>query len=108
MYQGLDAVDSKAFIFRSRAWDIRKEDAEKLKGGIFCIHNAKSEPSSYGGEIRNIEFLPQEDNRGKIKAVVEFQATREAQGLDWPETSNPMEFLRVVIPEDAAGLSLAD
>jgi hypothetical protein len=38
-YQGLHDIDPKSFIFESRAWRIRPEDAPKLIGGLFCLHN---------------------------------------------------------------------
>jgi hypothetical protein len=99
-YRGLDDINPTSFIFESRAWRINREDAPKLIGGLFCLHSTKKQPSDYGGEILSIDYRPQADNNGEEMAVVKFQATNEARGREWPETNNPMEFLKVVIPHE--------
>ncbi|WP_108461485.1 hypothetical protein [Devosia naphthalenivorans] len=97
-YKGLDTIDPRALVFESRAWRLKPEDTSKLIGGLFCLHAAKADRSSYGGEIIEINFRPQEDNGGEVMAVVKFRADKEAIGLAWPDTNNPNEFLRVDLP----------
>lgn len=97
-YKGLDDIDPKAFIFESRSWRIKKEDADLLIGGTFCLHSSKAKVSDYGGEILEINYRPQADNDGEVRAVVKFRATKEARGLSWPKTTNPMEIVGICIP----------
>lgn len=94
-YKGLDDIDRAAFIFDSRAWGIKREEAAKLIGGLFCIHSAKRELSEFGGEILAITYSPQANNNGEEMAVVRFKAVKGARGIAWPATTNPNEFLRV-------------
>lgn len=101
-YQGLDDFDRKNFVFESRAWRIKPDDAPKLIGGLFCLHERKAKASDYGGEILEINYRPQTDNDGEVMAVVKFKASNEARGVAWPDTSNPNEFLRVVLEGETA------
>lgn len=93
--KGLVPIDKSQHIYDSISWRISEDQIDGLIGKPFFMHESKSSPSYFGGNIIQIVRRPIEDNDGEIRAVVRFQATKEAKGIKWPPTDNPNEYHRV-------------
>jgi len=93
--KGLVLVDKSSWTYDAVSWRVSEDDIPALIGKTFCMHQSKAEPSYRGGTILAIRREPIPDNDGEVRAIVRFQATKEASGLAWPPTDNPNEYHRV-------------
>lgn len=80
--KGLVCLDPKETIYRSEAWALTAAEVAKLAGGRVYFHQAKAEPSYFGGQVLEIESLPGENPQ---RFALRLKADRAAKGVGWDE-----------------------
>lgn len=93
--KGLKTLDRAKGIYESTSWRVPEHLCMNLIGKTFAMHESKTKPSYFGGEIIAVDRKPIEDNGGEVRAIVTFRATREGKGINWPPTDNPNEYHRI-------------
>lgn len=93
--KGLVLVDRGSWTYDSISWRVAEDEIPGLIGKTFCMHLSKSQPSYRGGRIVSIRREVIDDNGGEVRAIVRFEALKEATGLAWPPTDNPNEYHRI-------------
>jgi hypothetical protein len=94
--KGLSIVTKGSVIYRSRAWDIPVDDADRLVNGYIYFHETKAAPSYFGGKVTSYEII--EIDKAHSKRI-EFTITADmqAKGASWEGRSDDMAWYSGVI-----------
>lgn len=69
-------------VFESGFWPLSVNDAERLVGGMAYLHQAKAQPSYFGGKVKSYRVAKQsEPYPGRI--VLSLESVREGKGAEW-------------------------
>ncbi len=81
---GVTCLDARTSIYRSEAWALTAEEVAALQGGRVYLHQAKSEPSYFGGSVVSAERLPAGPGEADRYALT-VQSDLEGKGVHWDE-----------------------
>jgi hypothetical protein len=82
---GVRCIDPKEHTYESEAWLLSPEEAASLEGGTVLLHQMKTRPSYFGGEIlglRPVDGAEAEDG-GRVRHVITLRSTAEAREQPW-------------------------
>ena len=91
-----------ASTFKSGYWPITEEDAKRLIGGMLYLHEAKPEPSYFGGIVERFRVaeeseVPEPQLKGRM--IFTFRPTLDMRGKPWEGRDDPMAFVGGVIDD---------
>lgn len=77
-------------------WDVSAADAEKLKGGMLYLHEAKSKPSYFGGQVKSYRVIGNgKQFEGRVAFVLD--SSTEGKGVAWEGVDHAMDWTGGVI-----------
>lgn len=82
--------------YSSEAWDITKEEAEKLVGGNIYFHTTKNDKSYFGGVVTRYEVIDIDAAHAK-RIKIYLTATKEAKGVAWGGKDHGMAWFSGII-----------
>ena len=88
--KGLTIVDKEQRLWRSGNWDFKFEDAKKLIGGSIYLHETKTEPAYFGGEVRDVEQVEDTESSRSLRVAFVFEASNNAKGIQWRGAAHGM------------------
>ena len=80
---GLTRVDGFKARYRSCCWVFDDAEVAALVGGWIYLHEKKSSPSEFGGEVVAIEPTKREGRAHTDGFAVTFEARTEGRGQPW-------------------------
>lgn len=75
--------------YTSSAWYIPEDEAKALIGGMIYFHEAKDQPSYFGGRITGYSLCHVEDDQ-RARIVIELTAVPEGRGQKWSGKKHDM------------------
>lgn len=81
---GVTCLDGKNAVYRSEAWALTADEVALLEGGRIYLHQAKSEPSYFGGSVLGMERLP--TTQGELdRWALTVKSDIQGKGVEWDE-----------------------
>ena len=87
--------------YRTCCWAISADDAASLVGGWLYLHEAKDDPSRFGGEVTAIEPVTSPEYAREKRFAFVFTARPQARGRRWRGASHPMAWTSGIVEADA-------
>lgn len=81
--------DEKGVCY-SGYWRLDDDDADALVGGRLYLHETKSQPSAFGGEVLSY-------SRDGERVKIRFKALAECKGQDWRGHNHAMAYTSQLI-----------
>ncbi len=86
-------------IYETGEWDVSREDAERLVGGMVYLHETKSERSYFGGRIETFREVDTDMAHAR-RIVFKFRSTADAKGVRWRGASHNMAWTSGVVEDE--------
>ena len=83
-------------VYESGDWDVSKEDAERLVGGMIFLHQAKAQTSYVGGRIESFREIDTEMAHSR-RVVFKFTSLAEGKGVRWQGADHSMAWTSGVV-----------
>jgi len=93
---GLHLRPIKFPLFESGYWDIGMAEAQRLLGGMLFLHERKSEPSYFGGTVRDVR-LARSDEGFDGRIVFTILSQREGKNAKWEGADHAMAWTSGVL-----------
>ncbi len=69
-------------VYESGDWDVTREDAERLVGGMLYLHETKADASYFGGQISAYRVV-ETDRAHSDRVIFTVRSMREAKEVRW-------------------------
>jgi hypothetical protein len=99
--KGLTPIEGQPNTYWSCCWELNDSEAEDLVGGWLYLHQAKRQPSHFGGRILGFERLWNEGEAvRKDRVRLQIEARPEGIGRQWRGQHHRMAYTsRPVAPD---------
>jgi hypothetical protein len=94
--RGLNLQTIKHPVYESGFWDVSREDAERLAGGMVFLHETKSKPSYFGGRIDAFREVDTDMPHAR-RVIFRLTSLSEAKGVKWRGASHGMAWTSGVV-----------
>lgn len=81
--EGLRCTDKATATYESEAWLLSSDDVAALEGGEVFLHTAKSQPSYFGGRIKDVRPLQDGSTSGRRRCALIIESRAECKGVRW-------------------------
>ena len=84
-------------VYESGVWDV-ENNAAKLVGGMLYLHEAKADPSYFGGRIESFRVVETDEAHSR-RIVFTVTSLREGKGVRWRGTAHGMAWTSGVVED---------